>query len=82
MASRFVFGPPRPKAKTGPAIKSLLVRCPSTSKLTDTGQTVEEDRWPTVKLKAQKLACAHCGEIHSWNKEDVILGRPLSPRTS
>jgi hypothetical protein len=79
MATRFLFDPPRrPKAKTGPNIKSLLVRCPSTSKLTDTGMTIEEKRWPTVKLKTQRFTCAHCGGVHSWKKEDVILGRPTS----
>jgi len=78
MATRFLFDPPRrPKPKPGAGIKSLLVRCPSTSKLTDTGQTIQEEHWPAAKLKTQKLTCAHCGGIHSWTKSDVILGRPL-----
>jgi hypothetical protein len=76
MATRFVFEPPRrPKAKTGPSLKSLLVRCPATSKLTDTGRIVEEKSWPTAKLKTQKFTCTHCGQVHSWTKEDVVLGR-------
>jgi hypothetical protein len=58
-------------------MKSLLVRCPSTSKLTDTGRTIEEKRWSAAKVKTQKLTCAHCGKIHSWSKADVVLGRPL-----
>jgi hypothetical protein len=79
MASRFLFDPPRPaKRKPGANLKSLLVRCPSTSKLTDTGQTIEESRWPDAKLKKQKFACAHCGAVHSWTKADVVLGRPVS----
>jgi hypothetical protein len=79
MPSRFLFDPPRPtKRKTHANLKSLLVRCPSTSKLTDTGQTIEETRWPDTKLKKQKFTCAHCGSVHSWTKEDVILGRPLA----
>jgi hypothetical protein len=79
MASRFLFEPPRrPKAKIGAGIKSLLVRCPSTSRLTDTGRTVEEKRWPDTKMKAQKFTCAHCGKVHTWAKADVVLGRPLS----
>ncbi|HJT80109.1 MAG TPA: hypothetical protein VJ719_02835, partial [Chthoniobacterales bacterium] len=69
---------PRPKGKAGAGIKSLLVRCPSTSKLTDTGRTVEEKLWPTTKLKPQKVACSHCGAVHSWTKADVVLGRPIS----
>jgi len=78
MASRFLFDPPRlPKAKPGAGIKSLLVRCPSTSKLTDTGQTIDEKEWPDAKVKPQKFTCAHCGKVHSWTKQDVILARPL-----
>jgi hypothetical protein len=77
MATRFFFDPPRrPKVKAGPNIKSLLVRCPSTSKLTDTGQTIEETRWQTAKVKIQKFTCAHCGDVHTWTKKDIILGRP------
>jgi hypothetical protein len=53
------------------------VRCPSTSKLTDTGRTIEEKRWSAAKVKTQKLTCAHCGKVHSWSKADVVLGRPL-----
>jgi hypothetical protein len=75
---KFFFEPPRrPKIKPGPNLKSLLVRCPSTSKLTDTGQTVEEKQWAKAKLKSQKFMCAHCGAVHAWTKSDVILGRPI-----
>jgi hypothetical protein len=76
MVTRFFFDAPRrPKPKNGPNIKSLLVRCPSTSKLTDTGQTIEEKRWRTARVKTQKFTCAHCGSVHTWTKKDVILGR-------
>jgi hypothetical protein len=76
MATRFYFDPPRRRPKTTtPVIKSLLVRCPSTSKLTDTGRTIEEKRWQTAKVKAQKIICTHCGKVHTWAKADVILGR-------
>ena len=77
MASRFLFDRPRRRRKpTGVNMKSMLVRCPSTSKLTDTGRTIEEDRWSTAKLATQKFTCAHCGRVHTWAKQDVILGRP------
>jgi len=79
MATRFLFDPPRRiKPKAGTNLKSLLVRCPSTSKLTDTGKTIEEKRWAAVKLKTQKCTCVHCGSVHIWTKADVILGRPTS----
>jgi hypothetical protein len=76
MARQFYFEPPRRrKPKAGPSIKSLLVRCPSTSKLADTGRTTEEERWEAAKVRTQKFTCAHCGNIHTWTKKDVILGR-------
>jgi hypothetical protein len=79
MARRFYFEPPRrSKPKAGADLKSLLVRCPSTSKLTDTGRTIEQKRWPEAKMERQKLTCAHCGAVHSWTKADVVLGRPLA----
>jgi hypothetical protein len=78
MAARYLFEPPRRKAKLRPSLKSLLVRCPSTSKLTDTGQTIEEKRWAITKVKTQKFTCAHCGKVHTWAKADVILGRPIA----
>jgi len=77
MARRFYFEPPRPKPKVGAGLKSLLVRCPSTSKLTDTGRTIEEKRWPAAEVKPETFTCAHCGMVHSWTKADVVLGRPL-----
>jgi hypothetical protein len=80
MARRFYFDPPRrkPKSKNGADLKSLLVRCPSTSKLTDTGRTIEQKLWAAAKLERQKFTCAHCGAVHSWTKADVVLGRPVA----
>jgi hypothetical protein len=78
MATRFFFDPPRRAKAARLNIKSLLVRCPSTSKLTDTGRTIEEERWQTATVKTQKFTCAHCGDVHTWTKKDVIFGRPIS----
>jgi hypothetical protein len=80
MARRFYFDPPqrRPKPKVGADLKSLLVRCPSTSKLTDTGRTIKVKQWPAAKMKPQKMTCTHCGAVHSWTKADVVLGRPVA----
>jgi len=79
MPSRFLFDPPRPRPKKTPAnIKSLLVRCPSTSRLTDTGRTIDENLCEAASVKRQKLSGRHCGKVHSWEKADVVLGRPLA----
>jgi hypothetical protein len=61
------------ETEAGADLKSLLVRCPSTSKLTDTGRTIEQKRWPAAKMVPQKFTCAHCGAVHSWTKADVVL---------
>ena len=55
--------------------KRVLVRCPSTAKLTPTGQVVEEEAWPETKLKPHKVACRHCNNVHAWTKKDVVLAR-------
>jgi hypothetical protein len=63
------------KVKTGPVIKRLLVRCPSTAKLTPTGQTIEEQLWAGAKVKTPKFTCPHCRQVHNWTKKDVVLAR-------
>jgi hypothetical protein len=63
------------KEPTGPVIKRILVRCPSTGKLTATGKTIEEGLWNETKLKLAKSACPHCRQLHSWTKKDVVLAR-------
>jgi hypothetical protein len=63
------------KEPTGPVIKRILVRCPSTGKLTATGKTVEESAWSATKLKRPRLTCPHCHQVHNWTKKDVVLAR-------
>ena len=63
------------KPATGPVIKRILVRCPSTGKLAVTGKTVEESAWETTKLNRPRLPCPHCHEVHNWTKKDVVLAR-------
>jgi hypothetical protein len=72
---KFFMTTARPKLKTGPVIKRLLVRCPSTAKLTPTGQTIEEALWAAAKVKTPKFTCPHCRQVHTWTKKDVVLAR-------
>jgi len=54
----------------------LLVRCPSTSKLTDTGKDNRRKMLANSETENAKVYLwRHCGGVHSWKKEDVILGR-------
>jgi hypothetical protein len=64
------------ESKVQPKSKKLAGALSFDFKLTDTGRTVEDKLWPTAKVKTQKFRCAHCGGVHSWKKEDVVLGRP------
>src|SRR5207237_10475560 len=63
------------KEPTGPVIKRILVRCPSTGRLAATGKTVEEALWADTKLNRPRLTCPHCGEVHAWTKQDGVLAR-------
>jgi hypothetical protein len=63
------------KESNGPVIKRILVRCPSTGKLAETGRTVKEASWPKTKITRARLACPHCHTAHSWTKKDVVLAR-------
>ena len=63
------------REQKGPIIKRLLVRCPSTAKLTPSGQTIKEELWAGAKIKSHKLNCPHCQQVHIWTKKDVVLAR-------
>jgi 5-methylcytosine-specific restriction endonuclease McrA len=63
------------KPVAGSSIKRILVRCPSTGRLTPTGKTVEESEWDDTKLNRPRLSCPHCNQVHSWTKKDVVLAR-------
>ena len=67
MARPFYFDPPRRKTepKAGADLKSLLVRCPSTSKLTDTGRTIEQKLWrkQTAPAKIYLRALWGCPQL-------------------
>ena len=69
------FATTAPKETKRPIIKRILVRCPSTAKLTPTGKTIEESLWAAAKVKNHKLTCPHCLQVHTWTKKDVVLAR-------
>jgi hypothetical protein len=73
---RFYFEPPAPR-KTKSTIRRLLVRCPSTAKLTATGETVDETLWTTETKpkRSGRFTCPHCKKVHSWASKDVLLAR-------
>jgi hypothetical protein len=72
---QFFMTPAAPKTPKGPIIKRLLIRCPSTAKLTPSGQTIKEELWADAKIKSHRLSCPHCQQVHTWTKKDVVLAR-------
>jgi len=74
-ATRFYFNPPAAPRKAPSTLRRLLVRCPATSKLIATGESIEEPLWEGIATKAGTFTCPHCTKVHSWVKKDVILAR-------
>ena len=56
-------------------IKRILVRCPSTARLSVTGKVVKEALWSKTKLRLPSVVCPHCHKVHIWTKKDVVLAR-------
>ena len=63
------------KAPSDHTVKRILVRCPSTARLSPTGQVVKEAMWSETKLELPSVVCPHCGQVHTWTKKDVVLAR-------
>ena len=59
----------------GPVIRRILVRCSVTAKLIDSGRTVEEKKFESMRLTNNKISCSYGGQVHRWTKKDVILAR-------
>jgi hypothetical protein len=71
---RFYFEPPAPR-KTKSSARRLLVRCPTTAKLTAVGEIVDAALWEEGRGKSGRFTCPHCEKVHSWVKKDVLLAR-------
>jgi len=68
------------KAPTGPVVMRILVRCPSTARLFVTGLTTKGNSFARIKVADNKLSCAHCGKVHPWTQENVVLARATGVR--
>jgi endogenous inhibitor of DNA gyrase (YacG/DUF329 family) len=65
---------------TGPTFstmntKKIMIRCPKTSKAVFTGMAMDEKSFadPTNKFVNNSIQCPHCGQMHTWSKEDAFL---------
>jgi hypothetical protein len=59
----------------GPVIRRILVRCSRTSKLQDTGLTIDEGKFATTTFRNARVSCEHCGQVHYWTAKEVVLAR-------
>ena len=52
-------------------MQNLLVTCPKTGKLADTGFTMDRAAFETAPLEGNAFECGHCGDYHAWTKVDI-----------
>jgi hypothetical protein len=50
---------------------SLLIKCPTTQKLIPTGIAADKSSFESGQFSNNSVKCAACGQIHTWNKQDV-----------
>jgi hypothetical protein len=56
----------------------LRIACPSTGKPLNTGFGMDKQSYKTTELKNNTVKCPHCGQQHTWSKEDVLLEGELA----
>jgi len=68
------------KIPTEPLVMRILVRCPATARLFVTGLTTKANTFAQIEVVDNRLTCAHCGNVHLWTQENVVLGRQSGGR--
>ncbi len=53
-------------------VKNLMVICPTTGKVADTGFSMDAERLAAATLEGNAFECGHCFEFHAWTKADLI----------
>ena len=53
----------------------IMIKCPKTQKEVCTGMKMDKADFETSKLPNNNMImhCPHCGENHTWDKEDAYL---------
>ena len=55
-------------------LRPLLIRCPNTNRLIDTGVATDPRTYETGTFSNNTTGCPHCGQPHTWSKENSLLG--------
>jgi phage terminase large subunit GpA-like protein len=50
---------------------SLMIKCPSTKKLVNTGMNTDRASFERSDYRNNTVPCPHCGHAHTWSKQDV-----------
>ena len=52
----------------------VMITCPNTGKPVPTGIGMNKASWATTTLADNTVGeCPHCGQTHTWSKEDAYL---------
>ncbi len=54
----------------------ILIRCPITGKDLSTGLDLIPEAFEKADLRNRSVGCPHCGQIHSWSREDAYFRTP------
>ena len=53
--------------------KAILINCPITGKPVLTGLFATTRSFKTLMINTHKVNCHHCGQVHTWSKNDAYL---------
>ena len=56
------------------AARPLLIRCPRTNRLIETGVAIDPMTYESGTFLNNSSGCPYCGEAHTWSKENTLLG--------
>ena len=60
--------------KKGEKMPRVMIKCSKTGKPVDTGMVFDKASFESSNLINNTIGrCPHCGENHTWNKEDAYL---------
>jgi len=59
----------------------LMLKCASTGREFSTGIHTDEDSFRRLPDTVTKIACPHCGRLHSWWTHEARLSDTMLPPT-
>ena len=49
----------------------VMIRCTETNEPVYTGISIDESAFESSELGTNKVSCPHCGQEHTWDKDDA-----------